>query len=96
MKLLIANQSVNQSIMENLRKDAHLLRNIVTFQAASRAESFTKAAADLGISRVAVSRQIADLEHALGQKLFSRNHRTVSMTRNGEAFAKGILSLIHI
>ena len=76
--------------MANLRKDVHLLRNIVTFQAASRAESFTKAAADLGISRVAVSRQIADLEHALDQKLFSRNHRTVALTRNGEAFAKGI------
>lgn len=76
--------------MANLRKDVHLLRNMVTFQAASRAENFTKAAADLGVSRVAVSRQIAELEHALGQKLFSRNHRTVALTRNGEAFAKGI------
>ena len=76
--------------MANLRQDVHLLRNMVTFQAASRAENFTKAAADLGISRVAVSRQIAELEHALGQKLFSRNHRMVALTRNGEAFAKGI------
>lgn len=76
--------------MANIRQDVHLLRNMVTFQAASRAENFTKAAADLGVSRVAVSRQIAELEHALGQKLFSRNHRTVALTLNGEAFAKGI------
>lgn len=76
--------------MGSLRKDVHLLRNIVTFQAASRAENFTKAAKDLGVSRVAVSRQIAELEHALGQKLFSRNHRTVALTRNGEVFAKDV------
>jgi LysR family glycine cleavage system transcriptional activator len=76
--------------MANLRKDVHLLRNLVTFQAASRAENFTKAAADLGVSRVAVSRQIAELEHALGQKLFARNHRTVALTRDGETFANGI------
>ena len=51
-------------------------------------ENFTKAAAELGVSRVAVSRQIADLEHAIGQRLFQRNHRKVSLTRSGEAFAK--------
>ncbi len=76
--------------MVKLRKDAHLLRNLVTFQAASRAENFTKAAAELGVSRVAVSRQIADLEQALGQTLFSRNHKTVSLTRNGHAFSSAI------
>ncbi len=76
--------------MGDLRKNIHLLRNLVTFQATSRSENFTKAAAELGISRVAVSRQIADLEFALGQKLFSRRHRTVVLTRRGEAFAKEI------
>ncbi|PHO05082.1 LysR family transcriptional regulator [Rhodobacteraceae bacterium 4F10] len=76
--------------MVNLRKDVHLLRNVVTFQAASRSENFTKAAAALGVSRVAVSRQIAELEHAIGQKLFSRNHRMVALTRNGEVFAKEV------
>jgi len=76
--------------MAELRKNIHLLRNLVTFQAASRSENFTKAAFDLGISRVAVSRQIADLESALGQKLFSREHRSVALTRKGEAFSKEI------
>ncbi len=76
--------------MANLRQDVHLLRNLVTFQAASRAENFTKAATDLGVSRVAVSRQISELEQALGRKLFSRNHRKVALTRHGEVFAKDI------
>ncbi|WP_205944715.1 LysR substrate-binding domain-containing protein [Pelagibius litoralis] len=67
-----------------------MLRNIVTFQAASCSENFTKAAAELGISRVAVSRQVAELEQAIGQRLFSRNHRKVSLTRSGEAFARSV------
>ncbi|QMU58092.1 MAG: LysR family transcriptional regulator [Boseongicola sp.] len=74
--------------MDNLRKDVHLLRNIVTFRAASVSENFTKAAVELGISRVAVSRQIAELEQALNTRLFSRNHRKVALTRSGSAFAE--------
>ncbi len=88
VKLPKSHHCVNQNVMANLRKDVHLMRNMVTFQVASRAENFTKAASELGISRVAVSRQIADLEQAIGQKLFSRNHRNVSLTRSGEAFAE--------
>lgn len=76
--------------MVDLRKDVHLLKNLVTFQAASVSENFTKAAAELGVSRVAVSRQIAELEHALDTRLFKRNHRYVSLSREGEAFAKTI------
>ncbi len=88
--MLKAHRCVNLCVMANLRKDVHLLRNLVTFQEASRAENFTKAAKNLGVSRVAVSRQIADLEQSLGQKLFMRNHRMVALTQNGEAFAKEI------
>ncbi|WP_373634758.1 LysR substrate-binding domain-containing protein [Yoonia sp. SS1-5] len=76
--------------MANLRKDVHLLRHLVTFQSASRTANFTQAALELGISRVAVSRQIAELEEALGQKLFARNHRTVTLTQTGDAFAKNV------
>ncbi|MEM9249226.1 MAG: LysR substrate-binding domain-containing protein [Pseudomonadota bacterium] len=73
--------------MANLRKDAHLLRNLVTFEVASRSHSFTHAAEELGISRVAVSRQIAELERGTGQTLFVRGHRDVTLTTSGEAFA---------
>lgn len=76
--------------MANLRSDVHLMRSLVTFLTASRSDNFTKAAHQLGVSRVAVSRQIADLEASLGRKLFVRNHRTVTLTRNGETLAKAI------
>lgn len=73
--------------MANLRPDAHLLKNIVTFEVASRTHSFTRAAEEMGVSRVAVSRQIAELEQSVGQVLFVRGHRDVSLTAAGEAFA---------
>lgn len=76
--------------MSNLRKDVDLLRNLVTFEVASRSQSFTAAADELGVSRVAVSRQIAELERSIDQRLFLRGHRVISLTNAGEAFASSI------
>jgi DNA-binding transcriptional LysR family regulator len=76
--------------MANHRKDAHLLRNLVTFEVASRSNSFTKAAEELGITRVAVSRHIADLENDLGPALFVRGHRDVSLTTAGKLLAQEV------
>lgn len=76
--------------MPSLRKDANLIRNLVTFEVASRALNFTHAARELGVSRVAVSRQIADLERDLQTRLFARNHRNVSLTKAGEALASSV------
>ena len=76
--------------MANLRKDAHLLRTLVTFEVASRSRNFTRAAEELGVSRVAVSRQISELEHGVGQTLFVRRHRDIALTSAGEAFAQSV------
>ena len=76
--------------MSKLRKDVGILSNLVTFDVASRTQSFTGAAQELGISRVAVSRQIADLEQSLGLSLFVREHRKVVLTTAGEAFSTSI------
>ncbi len=76
--------------MDNLRRDVHLLKNIVTFRAACMSENFTAAARDLGVSRVAVSRQIAELEQALGTRLFIRDHRKVKLTRSGDVFSRTV------
>ncbi|WP_167315894.1 LysR substrate-binding domain-containing protein [Rhizobium leguminosarum] len=62
----------------------------MTFEAVCRSQNFTNAAADLGITRVAVSRQIADLEDGIQQKLFSRMHRKVVLTAAGEEFANTV------
>lgn len=45
--------------------------------------SFTKAAQKLRISQSAVSEQIKQLEHILGQKLIERTTRRIEMTKSG-------------
>lgn len=90
VQLLIALRCVNQNIMASLRKDAHLLRQLVTFEVASRSQSFTRAAEEMGVTRVAVSRHIAELEANLGKSLFVRGHRDVTLSSAGEAFADAV------
>lgn len=54
-----------------------------TFEAAGRLQSFTRAAEELFVSQAAVSRQVRDLETALGCALFERRHRCVVPTEDG-------------
>ena len=42
------------------------------------------------MSRVAVSRQISDLEQSLGQRLFLRQHRGIALTSAGETLANTV------
>lgn len=76
--------------MVSFRKDLPLIKNLITFESASRCNNFTRAAEEMGITRVAVSRQIAELELGLGQKLFLRNHRNVTLTAAGETLSRAI------
>ena len=55
-----------------------------SFEVAGRLGSFTRAAEELFISQAAVSRQVRELEAALGQALFERRHRSVHLTPVGE------------
>jgi DNA-binding transcriptional LysR family regulator len=54
------------------------------FVAVGRRMSITLAADDLCLTQSAVSRQIQTLEEALGVKLFSRGHRSIRFTPEGE------------
>jgi biotin operon repressor len=74
--------------MQKLRNKLPPPNLLVTFEAAGRQLSFTKAASELNVSRVAVSQQIKALEVFLGVPLFQRLQRSVRLTR-GE---KGITS----
>ena len=56
------------------------------FVAVSETESFTKAAARLGISTAQVSRQVSALETRLAAKLFHRTTRKVSVTEVGRVY----------
>ncbi len=53
------------------------------FGAVARHLSFTKAAAELNLTKGAVSYQIARLEQALGFAVFSRRHRALALTDKG-------------
>ncbi len=64
------------------------LSSIRVFEAAARLNSFTRAAAELGMTQAAVSWQIKALETRLGLSLFRRLPREVQPTEPGERLAR--------
>lgn len=60
------------------------LNALQSFLAVARNKSFTKAAAELGITPSALSHIIKDLEEQLGLRLLARTTRNVSPTKIGE------------
>jgi len=54
------------------------------FEAAARLGSFSAAANDLHLTHGAISRQVAKLEHWLGERLFERQARGVALTPQGQ------------
>ena len=56
---------------------------LVTFEAAARHLSFTRAGAERCVTQSAVSRQIRALEDDLGVALFRRRHRALGLTADG-------------
>jgi DNA-binding transcriptional LysR family regulator len=59
------------------------INDLTAFIAVAREQSFTKAAARLGVSQSALSHTITGLEKRLGLRLLSRNTRSVSPTPAG-------------
>jgi len=59
------------------------LDNLHTFLAVAEARSFSLAAERLHLTQPAVSKRVAALENALGQRLFDRIGRQVSLTEAG-------------
>ena len=60
------------------------LDDLVAFLAVAREQSFTKAAAKLGVSQSALSHTMRELEARLGVRLLSRTTRRVAPTAAGE------------
>jgi LysR family glycine cleavage system transcriptional activator len=63
------------------------LNALRVFEVAARSGSYAQAAAELGLTHGAVSRQIGILEHWLGQRLFARAGRRMVATPIALAFA---------
>ncbi len=59
------------------------LNSLRGFEAAARLGSFHKAAAELNLTQSAISQQIRGLETSLGQSLFFRNGRSISLSDAG-------------
>jgi DNA-binding transcriptional LysR family regulator len=62
------------------------LLGITNFVRTVRAGSFAGAARELGISAVAVSKNVSALERTLGVRLLNRSTRALSLTEEGRAF----------
>jgi DNA-binding transcriptional LysR family regulator len=64
--------------------------DLLAFVAVARAGSFTKAAAQLGVSQSALSHTIRGLEERVGLRLLTRTTRSVSPTEAGERLLKTV------
>ncbi|WP_129792323.1 LysR family transcriptional regulator [Sphingosinicella sp. CPCC 101087] len=64
--------------------------HLVAFLAVARERSFTRAAAQLGVSPSALSHAIRKLEERLGVRLLTRTTRSVSPTEAGERLVRNI------
>lgn len=62
----------------------HDFDDLYSFLAVARARSFTKAAAQLGISQSALSHTVSNLEARLGVRLLARTTRSVAPTEAGQ------------
>ncbi|MCW8845937.1 MAG: LysR substrate-binding domain-containing protein [Gammaproteobacteria bacterium] len=70
------------------------LRGLRTFCVAARYESFRTAAEELFITPSAVSHQIKSLEEELGEPLFDRTGRELSLTNSGRSLYQDVSPLI--
>jgi len=70
------------------------LRGLRTFSIAARCGSFRKAGDGLFITASAVSHQIKSLEDELGELLFDRNSRELSLTETGRSLYEDVSPLI--
>lgn len=67
---------------------------LVSFCAAAKHQSFTKAAQELNLTHGAVSRAVKQLEDHFGQPLFQRRNRRIYLTDKGKFFADKATELL--
>ncbi len=63
---------------------------LLAFEAAAKDQSFVAASRLLNISETAISRKVRLLEHHYGVQLFSRGHRSITLTPRGQSLLDSI------
>ncbi|MGY6695241.1 MAG: LysR substrate-binding domain-containing protein [Roseinatronobacter sp.] len=76
------------------RKFLPPIQTLQAFEAVARLCSFTLAADELSLTQSAVSRQISTLETQLGCLLLTRGPRHVTLTPEGETYARSVRSAL--
>src|SRR5271165_4350370 len=71
-------------------KSMNRFDDLAAFAAVVRARSFTRAAAQLGVSQSALSQTVRTLERRLDLKLLNRTTRSVSPTEAGERLYQSV------
>lgn len=72
------------------------LNAVRVFVAVAECGSLKRAAARLGVTSGAVSRQILNLEAAMGVQLFSRSNNAIRLTDTGDTFLRHASSGLHV
>ena len=81
---------MSQSSTGGLRRNLPPLECLRYFETAVRHESFVRAARELGVTPAAVSYRVNVLEEHLGQTLFERKRRSVSLNPRGKACLRDV------
>lgn len=68
------------------------LQALVVFEASARVLGFSRAAGELNVTPVAVSRMVARLEDVLGLKLFDRTRSGLTLTEHGATLQRAVAS----
>ncbi|WP_375777163.1 LysR family transcriptional regulator [Bradyrhizobium sp. ma5] len=68
----------------------HDINDLIAFLAVARERSFTRAAAQLGVSQSALSHTMRALEERLGVRLLTRTTRSVAPTEAGERLLQSV------
>lgn len=67
-----------------------MLPALTAFECVARHTSFSRAAAEMGVSASALSQSVSGLEQRLGVRLLTRTTRRVALTEEGERFYDGV------
>ncbi len=72
------------------------LRLLKYFLAVARVKNITRAAEALHVSQPTLSKQLSDLEHELGHRLFDRGVRTLTLTEEGRLLERRAREIIEL